>query len=210
MTFLYDGYTETETEVITGYKLTSGFKYSARTVELQYNFRIDRATESEHIHTHYLPPIEVEIHRDADDNLVPLVLIQTSAIGSLAPFQHKEFMEAHELASQASKYFQEKIDKYIEKTEQWYRDNYSGVDKDSFTLYPSHYSSYLDMQTDLHNRNLMVFDDGQYLINLETKIIYKHDFKYFRTIKDMYDLGKPIYMEEVDEDIAEEIMEANQ
>lgn len=210
MTYLFDGYTETESEGISGYRLISGFRYSARTVDLEFSFRINKATESEHSHAHYLPTLEVSTERNAEQELEYTVLIQTNAVGGLRYYQHREFMEAHELASEASKYFQEKIDKYIEKTEQWYRDNYSSVDKDSFILYPRDYSCYLDMQSDLHNRSLLVIDDGQYLYNLETEKIYKHTFAYFRTIKDMYELGKPIYMLEVDEDIKDEILEANQ
>ena len=208
MTFLYDGYTETESEEIAGYKLISGFRYSAKTVDLEYTFRINRAND--HHLAHVLPMIEVSTERNAEQELEYTVLIQTNAVGGLRYYQHKEFMQAHEYASKASRLFQKKIDKYIEKTEQWYRDNFSSIDKDSFILYPRDYSCYLDMQSDLHNRSLLVIDDGQYLYNLETEKIYKHTFAYFRTVKDMYELGEPIYMLEVDEDIKDEILEANQ
>lgn len=210
MTFLYDGYMEEEKHEISGYTLISGFRYSARTIDLQYTFRIYRATESEHSHAHYLPRLEVATHRNKDHELVATVLVQTNAIGALTYSQHRKFMEAHELASEACKFFQEKIDSFIQAKEKWFKEFSLSIEKDAFTLYPSRYSSYLGMQSDLHNRNLIVIDDGQYLMNLETGVIYKHDFKYFKTVKDLYEIGEPFYMVEVDQDIAEEILEANQ
>lgn len=210
MTFLYDGYMEEEKHEISGYTLISGFRYSARTVDLQYTFRIYRDSVLDHSHAEYLPRIEVETHRNRDYELVSSVLIQTNAIGGLTYFQHKEFMEAHEYASEASLFFQEKIDDFIAIKEKWFKEHILSVEKDSFILYPSRYSCYLDMQSDLHNRSLLVIDDGQYLYNLETEKMYKHTFEYFRTVKDMYELGEPIYMEEVDEDIRNEILEALQ
>ena len=210
MTYLFDGYTETESEVISGYKLISGFRYSARTVDLEFSFRINKAIESEHSHAHYLPTLEVSTERNAEQELEYTVLIQTNAVGGLRYYQHREFMEAHEYASEASKFFQEKVDSFIEAKDKWFKEHALSLEKDSFTLYPSRYSSYLDMQADFLNRSLIVIDDGQYIYDLVKEKMYKHTFEFFRTIKDLYELGKPIYMEEVDQDIHDEILEAMQ